>query len=290
MIMNPLRSSVVHLAAVGAAFVLSATAPSAGQRAKFNPPKQYYLALGDSIAYGYQARKARAGLPPAAFNTGYVDVFAGRLRQIQPGLTVVNYGCPGETTTTFIGGGCPATTFGFPLHDAFEGAQLGAAIAFLRAHRGEVSPITLTLWGNDVREFVASCPDEACVARGLPQLVDEVTNNLRFILDHLREAAPDAEIIVTGSWDSYLDSLEFADPLFQVLNGSMAATAASTRVRFADPFPLFNPAGDLDAEIQALCTMTLLCTQQDSHPSDIGYRALAELVFGVSDYGRRARP
>src|SRR5262245_57246279 len=61
-------------------------------------PKQYYLALGDSITYGYQAYKHAAGLPPSAFDTGYVDAFAAHLRGIQPAITVVNYGCPGEST------------------------------------------------------------------------------------------------------------------------------------------------------------------------------------------------
>ena len=60
--------------------------------------KQYHLALGDSITLGNQAYRQEAGLPPSAFNTGYVDVLAAHLREIQPGITVVNYGCPGEST------------------------------------------------------------------------------------------------------------------------------------------------------------------------------------------------
>ena len=59
-------------------------------------PQSYYLALGDSVAYGFQPPKASAGLPPTAFNTGYVDVFAARLRQLAPKIQVVNYGCPGS--------------------------------------------------------------------------------------------------------------------------------------------------------------------------------------------------
>jgi hypothetical protein len=101
-----------------------------------------------------------------------------------------------------------------------------------------------------------------------------------------RLEAPDAEIIVTGSWDSFLDLLAFADPLFQLLNASMSAVATAARVRFADPFPIVNPQGNLDAEIQAHCTMTLLCAEQDSHPSDVGYQALVDLVFAVSGYQR----
>jgi hypothetical protein len=71
-----------------------------------------------------------------------------------------------------------------------------------------------------------------------------------------------------------------------VLNASIADVAATNRARFADPFPIFNPQGDPAAELQAICTLTLLCTQNDSHPSDAGYRALADVVFDASQYIR----
>ena len=44
---------------------------------------------------------------PSEFDTGYVDVFAARLRKLSPKIQVVNYGCPGESTVTFTRGGCP---------------------------------------------------------------------------------------------------------------------------------------------------------------------------------------
>jgi hypothetical protein len=106
------------------------------------------------------------------------------------------------------------------------------------------------------------------------------------ILAQLRSAAPDAEIILIGDPDSFIYALSFADPLFQALNLSMAQAAAANRVRFADPFPVFNPQGDLTAEVLALCTFTLLCRDNDSHPSDAGYRALAGVIFDASDYIR----
>ena len=56
------------------------------------------------------------------------------------------------------------------------------------------------------------------------------------------------------------------------------------RARFADPFPVFNPQGDEAAETTAICTLTLVCAQHDSHPSDAGYRALASLVWTASGY------
>ena len=54
-------------------------------------PQRYYLALGDSIAYGIQPTKLKPGARPSDFRTGYVDVVAARLRKASPGLQVVNY-------------------------------------------------------------------------------------------------------------------------------------------------------------------------------------------------------
>jgi hypothetical protein len=160
------------------------------------------------------------------------------------------------------------TEFGQPLHDSFDDRQLDAALAFLRGHPGQVSPITITLWGNNVREFTTACEDDvACIEEGAPKFIDDLNKDLAKILRDLRREAPDADIIVTGSWDSFIWALDFADPLFQVLNASMAATAVAEQARFADPFPLFNPQGDLQREMANLCALLLLCgAQSDSHP------------------------
>jgi len=275
---------IAPIVCLAGAIVISTASHAASQVA--NGPKQYYLALGDSITYGYQADKHEARLPPSAFNTGYVDVFATRLREIQPGITVVNYGCPGESTRSFLKGPCLWAESGEQLHDSFTGRQLDAAISFLRTHPGEVSPITLTLWGNNVRAFIAGCQgDGICVQNGAFKFIDDLRKDVAKILKELRKEAPDADIIVSGSWDSFIDDLEFADPLFQLLNASMAATAASEGVRFADPFPFFNPQGDLQREKETLCALLLLCMpNSDSHPSDLGYQMLGNLVWDVSGY------
>jgi lysophospholipase L1-like esterase len=267
--------------------LIGTTSPAASQIV--HGPKQYYLALGDSITYGYQAYKHAAGLPPSAFNTGYVDVFAEYLREIQPTITVVNYGCPGESTRSFLKGPCPWTEFGQELHDQFVGRQLEAALSFLQAHPGQVSPITITLWGNNVREFSGACMgDAACVESGAARFIADLSKDLTKILHALRKDAPDADIIVTGSWDPFIDALAFTDPLFQLLNASMAATAGAEDVRFANPFPLFNPQGDLPREMANLCAFLLLCgAQSDSHPSDLGYQVLGDLVWNVSGYAAR---
>ncbi len=69
-----------------------------------------YLALGDSLAYGYHAAQFKSELEskgfvePATFNDGYVDDFGATLKLANPKLQIINDGCPGETTETFING------------------------------------------------------------------------------------------------------------------------------------------------------------------------------------------
>src|SRR3954452_12555607 len=135
----------MRLAGLSAAVVLL-VAGTPGVSVATAAPGTYYLALGDSMAYGYQP--AKDSKPPSAVTTGYVNVFATRLRTLAPAIRVVNYGCPGESLVTFAKGGCPWLEGKRRVHDPFSGARLDAALAFLRAHPGQVSPITITLWGN----------------------------------------------------------------------------------------------------------------------------------------------
>ena len=105
------------------------------------------------------------------------------------------------------------------------------------------------------------------------------------ILDRLRAAAPNAEIIVIGGWNSRIDFLAESDPLFQAANTTIAAVAARARARFSDMVPIFNPEGE-GPRLVAICALTLLCAEGDGHPSDAGYRAMAEAVFEASGYAR----
>jgi lysophospholipase L1-like esterase len=253
----------------------------------FMPPQQHYLALGDSIAYGFQPPKASA--PPSGFHTGYVDVFAARLRALAPKIQVVNYGCPGESTKTFIAGGCPWLADGRRLHDTFRGAQLAAALSFLRAHRGQVSPITLTLGGNDIEALAEACKGSfACIRGRAPRAFAQFASRLTVILRRLQAAAPKAEIIVTGIWNFNSDDLRQTDPLFRSFEATIARASSGAKVRFADTFPVFNPQGNLTREKARICALTFTCSQDDPHPTDAGYRAIAAAVWAASGYTDRS--
>jgi lysophospholipase L1-like esterase len=246
----------------------------------YQPPRGYYLALGDSITYGFQPDKP-AGARPSAFDTGYVDVFAARLRKLSPKIQVVNYGCPGESTMTFSKGPCPTLAEGVKLHDAFRGSQLRAALSFLRAHPGQVSPITLTLWGNDLAPLSAK-------GKRAQSAIASFASRFRSILQRLRTAAPSAEIIVTGAWNPEADRLKQTTPLYRSLEAAIARAAEGSRARVADMFAALNGSGNLATQKARLCALTFYCSMGgDPHPTDAGYRKMADAFMAASSYPRK---
>lgn len=245
-----------------------------------------YLALGDSLAFGYSKAKFNSLYPeenPAAYDTGYVDDFAKVLKLFQPGLQVVNDGCPGETTDSFIKGPCEYQ-LAYPLHHPYSGgpdsSQLSDALAYLTAHPGSVSPITLDIGANDALGLIeGTCKLEpACIAAGAPAEFAHIGANLAQIIGQLRAAAPHAQIVVLGLYNPFGSTIADADELTAALNEVEAGVAASVGARFADPLPIFNPPGPLEAP--TICLLTNMCTPLvDIHPTDLGYAALAGLVL-----------
>lgn len=256
-----------------------------------SPPKQYYMSLGDSLAYGFQQAKFNSELPTVDATTfvGYTDYFARMLRTFDPGLQVVNYGCVGETTSSFLTGCAWSQDQHLPLHDAYTGSQLNAALTFLAAHPGQVSPITIALGSNDVNHLVGQCgglTNLSCVASGLPATVNLMTGNLAKIIGALRQASPNSEIILMNFYNPYGAVDASTNTLAVGVNKALAALAAATGVRVADnltPFNLTPP------QPQRVCQLTLFCTSlHDIHPSDAGYVQLAQDAWDASGYAALA--
>jgi lysophospholipase L1-like esterase len=261
------------LASIAAALVGPAVAARVAEAApgpKYNPPKSVYLALGDSLAFGYQQAKFNENLPtedPAVYNTGYVDDFAKDLKSTDPRIQTVNLGCPGETTDSLLGLAPCIYHPPFALHFNYTGSQIAAALAVLRAHPGQVSPVTIDIGANDVLGGASFAHVQA---------------NLSTILAKLRGAAPYTEIIVLGYYNPLIVTIPGSDVVAAQFNSVLAQTAAKYRARFADPLPVFNPAVN---EIPTICSLTLMCTPlHDIHASDLGYQKLADLLFAASGY------
>jgi len=273
----------VSVAAAGMAVVVGTT-PASADSGKFNPPKQYYLSLGDSLAFGYQSEKFIAEFVSGTYSPsdfpGYTYAFGDLMRAVDPKLTVVDFGCPGETTISFTIA-CDYQESGVQLHDGYPGrSQESAALDFLRAHPGQVSPITVSLGGND---FFA------------PSSLADIQARLTRILRELRAAAPDAEIIVLQSYNPLFAQnppILVTDATWSALNGVIRAAAASAAARTANVFAVFNnpnPAPPA-TELTNICMWTLICTDGphglDGHATDLGYRKMADIFWEASGYGR----
>ena len=263
---------------------------SPAQAANFNPPKHFYLALGDSLAFGAQLGKffqevSGGTYDPASFNTGYVDDFARQMNAIDPGLETVNLSCPAETTSTFAAT-CLFRALGFALHTNYLGSQESAALSFLRAHPGKVSPVTIDLGFGDALLPCAGptfLVDVSCIHRTMPAALQSVSANLPKILADIHSASPSSEIIVMTYYNPFFVQDETTDALVSALDSEIVSIAAAQRLRVADTFTPFNRTGD---ERTTLCTLTLMCPGLDYHASDVGYGVMAHQFWTASGYAR----
>jgi lysophospholipase L1-like esterase len=173
----------------------SALAFSASAGAAETPPPTTYLALGDSLAFGYTQEKFENHFPfnesPLFFEEGYANYLYTKIKnaskkfaQNLKGLHLVNNGCPGETTDSFIGNGelgkaidptgtspCGYHKAGFDLHHEYgtnpkskEGrSQLESALVVIAQNSmspGSVKNVTVNIGANDELAAISKCKAE----------------------------------------------------------------------------------------------------------------------------------
>ena len=272
-----------------------------------------YLALGDSLAYGYhQAQfqeelKEKGFVEPANFNDGYVNDFGAALRLLNPKLKIVNDGCPGETTETMIKGSgvgpeyCAGGPTGTPfpkafLHHSYPGTQLEDALAI--AKEPGVGTITLDIGANDILQFLGhTCGFPAtftCSPEQIEAEIGHVVANVGYILAQLRAAAPKAKIIFVSQYNPYPTVLKpegTGDATVEALNGALKSVASTYGVRFANTARVINASGTHGGpeagDIPTVCAFTAMCPggefnpaspNADIHPTKLGYAAMATVV------------
>ncbi|MHB8148412.1 MAG: SGNH/GDSL hydrolase family protein [Vulcanimicrobiaceae bacterium] len=263
----------------------------ASSQAATSRPAPMYLALGDSLAYGMQIghlkQEIAAGhVTASSFNTGYVNLIAEKLESTNPGLRVVDLGCPAETSSSFINGPCGFATTGkpfghtpLPMHVQYSGAQLTEALSYLRNKNDDVKLITLDLGINDLRAIELKCTVastfEKCLQSGWPAVSKTVESNLHTVLSELRSAAPHTKILVM----TYYNWLAIAHPRsnqqVKELNGIITKEAHAFNAGTVHLFSAFNAAADGNA---TLCKLSLICgPTKDLHPTNAGYELIAHL-------------
>ena len=245
----------------------------------------FYLALGDSLAAGYQPD------PAIGRDKGYVaDVYRSLTTADRYGrMELQNLACDGATTATLLsGGGC-----------AYPGAtsQLAAAERFLAEHPGRVKVITIDIGGNDINRCAAGgVIDQACAVAA----VGTIATNLTEIVRRLDRAAPGIPIVGMTYYDPYLAAwltgpagqavAQQSVQLTVLLNQRLTEVYASAGVRVADVGAAFattdltTPAtlpgvGTVPLAVFNICVWTWMCMPPpgpDIHPTTAGYQVIAD--------------
>jgi lysophospholipase L1-like esterase len=274
------------------------------------------LALGDSLAAGYQPVDGsnppptdRATGLPVGYPGGYAADLAAALQ-----MSLVDLGCPGETTASMTGRPARAGCAAAYRHGLGASSQLAAARAFLARERGKVALVTIDLGANDI---------DGCLARGasldascLDARVAQVARRLPAILAGLRQALqaddPAARLVGMDYYDPFLGldvvpgSRRASAEAFLSLvvveryDAELAAVYRRAGVQMADVFAGFGSARSsplvsygsrrLSFNVSRVCALTWMCPLEkgispDIHPNAHGYRVIAsafEQVLGRS--------
>jgi lysophospholipase L1-like esterase len=270
---------VALLVAVG---MLVSSTPAAA--AKFHD----YLALGDSVAFGFDPLVSSAGRFDLSNLVGYPEALASSLP-----LTLTNASCPGEASgglisvSSALDNGCRPYRAFFPLHVSYPASesQLDFAIGFLREHQ-QTKLITIDIGANDLFLLQAACAGNvSCVQANLPTVLARLRENLSTIYARVRLEGQFHGRLVALTYYAldYTDSAQVA--VIGALNGVVSeVTLAQPAGRVADGFGAFAaasvPSGS-PCSAGLLIRLSLSPLTCDVHPSPAGREVLALTIRSV---------
>ena len=281
-----LHTRMRWLIAAVALFATLATALLAGPAlgsalAAFNRPQEY-LALGNSVAFGFNPLLDRRN---ADYFIGYPTPVAAALKE-----TLTNASCPGETSSHFISlagsdHGCGAYRFNFPLHVAYSTTQLAFADGFLQSHP-QTLVVSIDIGANDLFVLEGGCGGNVnCVLSGLPGMLSTLSANLDTIYGHIRNLDGYHHQLVALTYYS----LNYSDPVgtnvISQVNQVVAGRTLAWGGIVADGFGAFAAAstaygGDTCAAGLRIVVLSspLTC---DIHPSPAGRDLLAQAIVNA---------
>jgi len=291
---------LVMVFALGLLFAMSGTALAKKHKHKPKKPAitahtpitkgSTYLALGDSVTFGYEEQQVvpAPNYADASSFIAYPELLGKELH-----LTVANAACSGETSSSLIdataqSNGCESSPTGgpgyrtnFPLHVNYSGSQLAYAVSYLKKHHN-VRLVSLMIGANDffvcqetTADHCASLPEQSGV-------IATAEKNVATILTAIRKRAKyNGQIVIVNYY-----ALNYADPTAagqsQLLNSSIDNAARPFHVEFADGFGQFGTAAAHSGGNS--CTAGLLTQLSGAsspcgiHPSYAGQSLLAQAV------------
>jgi lysophospholipase L1-like esterase len=249
-----------------------------------------YLALGDSVAFGYVPPQA---VPPPNYRdahsfVGYPEDVAQALR-----IRVSNASCPGETTdsmlvTGVVSNGCEnslGSSIGyrtqFPLHVQYRGTQMEYALKYLAVHR-HTRLVTIDIGANDVFLCQETTTDGCTSAAEVQTVLQEIQTNLAAIYAQIRDVAHYRGLLVALTYYS----LSYAPGQVagtELLDSAIASVTEKFGAKVADGFVAFE--GPSLAAGGSACAAGLLIKLPDGtcniHPSPAGHLLLARAIEQV---------
>ena len=269
---------------IALAVIFSAVSAHAGGNTR-------YLALGDSVAFGFSPLIPYTKLTVSGGDfIGYPESTADAA-----GLNETNASCPGETSGSFLDASQPdngchsGPKYSRYLKVDYNGApnQMAFALNYLANHR-DTKVITINLGGNDLLLLEQQChqsPDfEQCEENQLPGLLANDATHLAHIFGNLRGAGFNGQIIVLTQY-----ATNYADPLeagaVSRLRDVTAGVAGSSNFRVDvapgfEAFKLASASTNGDA-CQAGLLIKLPNGTCDVHPNDAGRDVLTNAVLSV---------
>ena len=238
-------------------------------------PKTYYLALGDSLAFGYQ--------PNLDWSHSYPTQWYSSNLSKHHVKSYTNYGCNGETSNTFINGGCP---YSYALHNYYAGAQLNAAVSFIKAHPGAVSPVSLDIGANDLLPDINSstCAVSSTWSTDLATLDTNLTQTIlpQMIAALTVNGVRTGDLVMMNYYDPYQNACPGSLSYVQTLNQHLASDAAQFNVPVSDVFTAFGGATTPNPNI---CTDTWMCSVYNNiHATTTGYGVIANSFAKTTGY------
>jgi lysophospholipase L1-like esterase len=246
-----------------------------------------YLALGDSVAFGYVPGNA---VPPPNYNDpgsfiGYPEDLGRAL-----GMHVVNASCPGETTGSMIAigaqsNGCENSvgssvgyrTF-FKLHVNYSGTQLAYAVNFLTRHSTQL--VTIDIGANDAFVCEETTTDGCLSGAEIKALLFQIRQNLETIYLEIRDVAHYTGPIVALTYYSLDYANGLANAESKLINSAVIAATKKFGGIIANGYQAFKVASAKFGGNP--CTAGLLVPLPGGtcniHPSPEGHLVLAAAI------------
>lgn len=220
-----------------------------------------YVAIGDSLSYGLGASESSQD----GFVARVHDALEDSERFQATGIDLVNLSVPGATSPDLLE----------------PGGQLDNALREIE--NGDVPIVTVDIGGNDLLDIAD--PDSPCLTDlqtgpCLDQLrgtLSDLQTNLGAVLEALREAAPEARIVVIDLYNPFSGTGDIreliADVGVQQINGVIGASASDEDLRadLASTFQYFQGRG------------RQWISSDGIHPNDDGHAVIAEIVLAALD-------